>query len=206
MIQIETSSPDWLIADILDNCPDAPVSSIRRCITKAVRDLSRAGLVEPWINVPTQANVPDYPLDHLIPEGFRIKYLRLVEWCGTCICPIPDCTPCPTGYTYDDMHHITLHGGYLPCEDSQSDLRIKVALDVVNDSCSIPRDMLEMFETDLMVGAMAHLLGQKNKVWSDSRESEKLHAMYAGCISSAKQLRRQGMTDGTTRILPECLI
>lgn len=205
-MQIETCQPDWLIADIRDNCPDAPNTTVRRCLTKAVRDLSVAGFVEPWINVPVQANVPNYPLDHLIPEGFRIKFLRLVEWCGTCICPIPDCTPCPTGYTYDDMHHLTLHGGYLPCEDSATDLRIKVALDVTNETCGIPCDLLEQFESDLMIGTMAHLLAQKGKSWSDPREAERYHQMFKGCIASAKQLQRQGMDDGAHRIRPECLI
>lgn len=205
-MHIETCQPDWLLADIKDNCPDAPPSSVRRCLTKAVRDLSRAGLVEPWITVPTQANVAQYPLEDLMPDGFRIRYLRLVEWCGSCISPIPDCTPCPTGYTYDDLHHLTLHGGYIPCEDSPDDLRIKVALDITNETCGIPCDMLELFESDLLVGAMAHLLGQKSKTWSDPRESERLHAQFMGCVSSAKQLRRQGMNDGVMRILPESLI
>lgn len=206
MTQIETCSPDWLLADIADNCPKAPPSSVRRCLTKAVRDFSRAGLVAPTIDVPTQANVADYPLDHLIPEGFRIKMLKDVMWCGTCISPIPKCSPCPTGYTYDDMHHITLYGGYLPCEDALNDLQVTVALDITNDNCEIPCDLLEQFETDLMLGTMAHLLGQKDKSWSDSREAEKLHAMWAGCIASAKQLRKQGMNDENGRIRPETLI
>lgn len=203
---IPTQQPTWLVADVLNHCPEVPETVIRRCITKAVRKFSRAGMVMPWIEVPTQENVAHYPLDDLIPEGFRIKHIKRVEWCGCCIEPIVPCTPCPTGYELDDMHHITLHGGYVPCDDAQSDLRVQVALDITNDNCEIPTDIIEQFEDDLFMGVMAHLLSMKDRDWTDKRLAREYAMKFDGCIASAKCFKSQGYNDCNTYIRPYCLI
>ena len=203
---IQTAQPDWLIADILANCPEVPMSMVRRCITRAVREFSVAGMVCPTIDVPTQKNVANYPLDDLIPEGYRIKHIKRVEWCGSCINPIQPCTPCPTGYEIDDLHHITLHGGYVPCDDAQDDLRIAVTLDVTNDNCEIPQDLLDRHEPDLYIGAMAHIYAMKDRDWTDERMAKDMDEKFRGCIASAKCLKSQGYNDCNTYIAPYCMI
>lgn len=204
---IPTCEPEWLIADIIDNCPDAPIGTVRRCITKAVKDFAKAGMIDPWISIPTQACVPDYPFEDHIPEGFHVEYIKHVKWCGKCIEPIEECDRwCPTGYKLDDLNHLTLYGGYVPSCDAQDDLQVHAILSVDNDNCEVPCDTLERFENELFSGAMGHLLMQKDKDWSDIRMAREYKQEFRGCVAAAKCLVSQNMNPCNTRIKPECIL
>lgn len=183
---IRVASPEMLMAQLSDECPEAPVHSLRRALTRAVKDFAETGLVAPWITIPTQACVASYPLERYVCEGMAIKFIRNVEWCGCCIDCVEECKGCQSGYRVDDLHHITLVGSTIPQSNGTSDLRVQAVLRVTNMNCDIPEDMLDEYEETLFDGAMFYLLKQKNKPWSDFRLASYYENQFLGKKANAK--------------------
>lgn len=183
---IETAKPDQLMAQLSDECPEAPVASLRRALMRAVKEFAETGLVAPWITIPTQACVASYPLERYVCEGMEIKFIRNVEWCGDCYDCVEECKGCQTGYRMDDLHHITLVGSIVPQSSGTSDLRVQAVLRVKNDNCEIPKDMLDEYEETLFDGAMSFLLKQKGKPWSDFRLASYYQNEFRGKKANAK--------------------
>lgn len=188
------------MAQLADECPEAPTMSLRMAVQKAVRDASVSGIVCPWVCVPTQANVTGYPLEHLICEGMSIKFIRHVEWCGCCIDCVEECKPCPSGYRVDDMHHITLVGSAVPQCNAECQLRVNVVLQPTNQMCDLPTDLLERHDDLLLDGALYHLLKQKGKKWTDLRLASSYDELFKGKIASTKCLVQQKYNDCDTRM------
>lgn len=187
---------------LAEECPEAPVGVLRRALQRAARELSNSGLVQPWINIPTQCGVANYPLEDLICEGMSIKSIRNVEWCGECLRCVEDCRGCQTGYQVDDLHHITLVGSVIPKRNGVDDLRVQVVLKPKNDNCEIPVDMLEGFEEALFSGAMAAILRQRKKDWSDPAGAREYREEFQGEIASAKCAVQSHFNDKEPRIKP----
>lgn len=183
---IETVKPEWLMAQLAEECPEAPVHTLRRALTRAAKDFADTGIVTVWLSIPTQENVASYPLEDYVCEGMAIKYIKNVEYCGCCIQCAEECKPCPTGYFVDDLHHITLVGSYVPQRTSEEDLRVQVVLRVTNEMCDIPKDMAEEYEETLTEGALYYLLKQKNKKWTDFKLATFYKDQFQGKIASAK--------------------
>lgn len=183
---IQTVKPDWLMAQLSEECPEAPVGTLRRALTRAAKEFADTGIVKVWLPVPTQENVASYPLEDYVCQGMAIKYIRTVEYCGCCLPCAEECKPCPSGYFVDDLNHITLVGGYVPQRNSETDLRVQAVLRVTNDSCEIPKDMAEEYEEALTEGALYYLLKQKNKDWTDFKLATFYKDQFQGKIASAK--------------------
>lgn len=199
---IQTAKPDVLMLQLAEECPEAPVGALRRALQRAVRTFSNSGLLETWMTVPTQCNVAGYPLEEHICDGMSIKFIRNVEWCGTCLRCVEDCKGCQTGYRVDDLHHITLVGSSVPGRNALDDLRVQVVLKPLNDQCDLPVDLLEEYEEDLFAGAMSYLLRQRKKDWSDPRAAREYKDEFDGGLASAKCLAATSHKDQEARIKP----
>lgn len=203
---IETVKPDWLMAQLSEECPGAPVNSLRRALTRAAKDFAATGIVTVWFHVPTQKHVASYPLEDYVCQGMAIKSIKNVEYCGCCLpCP-EECKPCPQGYQLDDLHHITLLGGYVPSRSAEEDLRIQAVLTVTNETCEIPKDMAEEFEEALTDGALYYLLKQKGKKWTDFKLATFYKDQFQGKIASAKCVVQNKHSSQTSRIKGACVL
>ena len=194
---IKTCKPDWIIADLHAECPEAPVVLIMRSLMRAVRKFATTCMYSVWIDIPTQGNVQHYPFERYLPEGFGVQYVTEVMYNNCCIpCLDEDCKQmCASGYVLDDLNQISLKG-YCPQEDTKDpdckdELKVKVVLKLNNDACEIPCDMLEMYEEELKDGALGMLLAMKNKEWTDFRAAEFYENRFEGGIASAKCLNNR---------------
>lgn len=204
---MKTVKPDWIIADVVAQCPEAPASLILRCLMKAARAFSSTCINETWIDIPTQENVQHYPFERYLPEGFEVEYISEVMYNNCCIkCLDDNCRDwCTAGYIMDDLNHITLRQ-YCPGEDGCDTLRVKAVLRVSPDGCDLPKDMVDRFEVELFTGTMAHLLTMKGKQWTDFKAGEYYENQFKGDIASAKHLVGNKMNPEGCRIEAECLI
>lgn len=191
---IRTESPDLILADLLVECPGAPMALIQRSLMRAVRRFSDSCMLETWVEIPTQNNVQHYPFERYLPKGYSVSYVTEVMYNQCCIpCLEEDCNQhCSSGFTLDDMTQITLVG-YCPSSDPRDPtckdtLKVKVVLKPNADACEIPSDMINRFEEELKDGALANLLTMKNKDWTDFRAGEFYENRFEGGLASAKCL------------------
>lgn len=198
---IETVEPTWIMAQIEEDCPGAPFYTVRRALTRALKKFSDSGMVSVWLDIPTQECVASYPLEDYVCEGMSITAIPLVKYCGKCIPCADECSPCPTGYQVDDLHHITLLGGYVPAGNGTDDLQVKVVLSVTNDSCEVPKDIAEKYEEALIDGTLFYLLRQKGKKWTDFKLSAYYGEQFEGKIASAKCAVSSSFGKQTNRIM-----
>lgn len=205
---IQTVKPDWIIADALAHCTDAPFVLVQRALMRAARKFSKTCMHSCWVDIPTQANVQHYPFERYLPEGFGVEYVTDVKYNNCCIrCIEDDCSYCPVGYSLDDLNHITLHG-YCPqgvgseCET----LQVKVVLRINPDACELPKDLVDRFEEPLLNGTLAYLMAMKNQAWTDFRQAEFYENQFKGDIASAKCLIGEKMDPDGARLHAERLI
>lgn len=204
---IKTCEPEWLLADIMVECPDAPEALIMRSIMRAARDFSTVCMHECWIDIPTQENVQHYPFERHLPEGFGVEYVTDVKFRGCCLeCVDDGCNSrCSSGYQLDDMNQISLVG-YCPSGDECDNLQVKVTLKILPTACELPCDMLEKYEEELKAGALAYLTSMKGRKWSDLQASAFYQNMFLGGMASAKCDQAAKTRQGQMVIPGECLI
>jgi len=89
------------------------------------------------------------------------------------------------------------------CRDT---LRIKVALKPKNDTCELPCDLVERFETELYDGTMGNLLSMKNKPWTDYKVAEYHENQFEGGLASAKCLNGNKMNNKGASIEAACIL
>jgi len=136
---IKTCTPDWIIADLVNDYPEVPVNLVQRALMRAARKFSSTCMYTDWVQIPVQENVQHYPFERYLPEGFGVQYIRDVKYNGCCLdCLDEACNNrCMSGYRLDDLNQITLVG-YCPgpqddpeCQDS---LEVRVALRIKPDA------------------------------------------------------------------------
>lgn len=209
---MQTCSPDYLIADIVAECPGAPGQLIQRSLMRAAQRLMAVTCMnEVWVDIPTQHNVQHYPFERYLPKGYSVQYVAEVMYNNCCIeCVDDDCTLCPTGYRLDDLTQITLMG-YNPQSDGKrgeclDKLKVKVVLRPNNDLCELPCDLISRFEPELRDGTLGNLLAIKGKDWTDFRAAEFYENRFEGGVASAKALVANKMRKGQCVLKPECLL
>lgn len=205
---LKTVKPEWIIADIVALCPDAPLALVQRAIMRTARKFAKTCMHSTWVQVPTQANVQHYPFERFLPKGFGVEAVTDVKYNGCCIpCIGDECGSCPIGYSLDDLTQISLHG-YCPqgVGDECDTLEVKVVLRVNSDSCELPKDLVDRFEEPLLNGALGILLAMKGQKWEDFRQAEFYENQFKGDLASAKCVIAEKGQSGDHRIPGERLL
>jgi len=198
---IETEKPELLMAQLADECPSATEPVLRNALMRSVQEFSHSNLINAWMWVPTQAKVSAYPLEDHVCSGMAINSISVVEYCGRCLSCVEDCKGCQSGFSVDDLHHITLVGSAVPTRSAERDLRVKAVLRVKDRNCEIPKDLLIKYREALFDGAMFYLLRQKKKDWSDFSLATYYQNQFLGKISSAQCAAQSKHVRGNNRIL-----
>jgi hypothetical protein len=210
---MKTCSPEYLIADLVADCPEVPAELVHRGLMRAAKRMMAVTCMnEQWIDIPTQANVQHYPFERYLPTGYSVQYVTEVKYNGCCIAPVKnDCSMCPVGYCLEDLTQIRLFG-YCPQGEDPKDpectdtLQVKVVLRPNNDLCDLPCDLIDRFEEELRDGALGNILSMKDKPWTDYKVAEFHENRFEGDIASAKCLVQNKMNPEGARMAPECLI
>lgn len=206
---IKTKKPEWIMADIAVECPDAPSILVQQSLMRAVQEFSSTCMLEVWVDIPTQENVYHYPFERYLPKGYGVNSVSEVRFNDCCLdCVTDECgRTCESGYRLDDLKQITLVG-YHPSDDPEcpDSLRVKVVLRLERDACEIPCDMLDLFEKGLKDGALANLFKMKKRPWTDQGLAEYYDNQFQGEMASAKCLVGNDFKTEQQHMQPERLL